>query len=387
VREVLSRLRHPARARRERPGRVRAVLGDERGDLTVATLSFRDRSGTPTEFYRDAREESEFTEFTGTAFVVGRTAPFRGPLWSRLAEDLGVPNVEPARIDLRARGAAVVETHCGDEDCEIRIVPCASAQDVVRRNHHNLAAVRGWLAGRDRLLALLPRPLVLDDRCDPLVLVETHLPGTLAWRPARGSLGPRIYGEALDFLEDFRQATLRGEPLYPEEARETLAREHERLAEADFVSDDLRIGIARELEHAEEALAEAELLPYASHGDFGYGNILVDAHTGRITGIIDWDTARAVDFPGIDRVNLEIQIERSVGGRTFSEAVASLWDSDDLRGALQGARSDVETRALFGLAVCRYVMRSFSYPRLYLREADEFERALARLDGLETPGR
>src|SRR5690606_4730869 len=92
---------------------------------------------------------------------------------------------------------------------------------------------------------------------------------------------------------------------------------------------------------------------------------------GRVTGVIDWDTARLQDLPGIDRVNLEIQIDPGA----FATSVRRVWAERRAHDALTPGHE----RALFGVAVCRYVLRSLTYPEVYRAHAAQFREALAWL--------
>ncbi|HSH45967.1 MAG TPA: phosphotransferase, partial [Longimicrobiales bacterium] len=156
--------------------------------------------------------------------------------------------------------------------------------------------------------------------------------------------------------------------------------DRERLRSCTFVDPDVRSMLARELDQAARALSGVALDPHASHGDFGYGNILVDPGSGVLEGVIDWDTARPLDFPGIDRVNLEIQI-RPDGG--FGERVSTVWKERAAYDALQGDGGEGRVRALFGLGVARFVLRSLTYPKVYRRQAPGFRRALRWLSRVD----
>jgi len=65
------------------------------------------------------------------------------------------------------------------------------------------------------------------------------------------------------------------------------------------------------------------------HGDFGYGNILCDSNTASLTGIIDWDTARDIELPGVDFINLLIQKFRTHNRMDKSYQAASRWLTSD----------------------------------------------------------
>ena len=66
-----------------------------------------------------------------------------------------------------------------------------------------------------------------------------------------------------------------------------------------------------------------------SHGDFGYGNILYDSRTASLSGVIDWDTSRDVELPGVDFINLLIQKFRAKSRMDESYNTALRWLESD----------------------------------------------------------
>ncbi len=386
-----SRLRAAVRGLRGRGGprlpatEVRAQIEESGGSPYVLEMAFDGWRGVPTGFrLTDVARGAP----TGIAFLLTPGEPFQGPLWTfvggRLAkgrssvrEAQAAPSSKLQVIDvqLRDRGAAVVLVRTGEGTFVVRVVPAGPLQAVVQRNHTVLGQLRGALDSHG-LLRLMPEPVMADVFAGHAVLAETFLPGTLAWMVARGPLGPSIHENALHYLDVLRAETeqrLDG----PDGPVALVAEDLERLGRADFVSAAVRDRIDQELRRTVEAFAGRTLCTCASHGDFGPGNILVDPQSGVLTGVIDWDTARVVDLPGIDRVNLEIQTLRSVSRLSFRRAVERAWKRGPVRDELLRAGGSVTgARALFGAAVCRYITRAFTYPALYADMADQYERAL-----------
>jgi hypothetical protein len=368
-RRLLRRLRRPGIWRLPE----RRVLPSLRAVPAVTRLAFDDGPEVPADFSVDD------ASLTGAAFLLTRKPPFDGEIWSRVRDRLSDDSVVQS-IHLRVRGAAVARISAGDATFAIRFVPPGDLQDVVHRNHSALVQLRAALAGRESLLRRIPEPAFSDRHQEVLILGESHLPGRPAWRVPSGALGDTIYRNAVAFLDALRDATARSGTVGPGAVSELLHQDWVRLRGATFVSRAIGGRIEAELENAARVLAGQDLTIHASHGDFGYGNILVDEKSGEVTGVIDWDTARIADFPGIDRVNLEIQLRRSNSATgSLSDAMHAVWSSGSTRAALGGPGTESRIRALFGLAVCRYVLRSFSYPALYREEEEQFERALASL--------
>jgi len=130
--------------------------------------------------------------------------------------------------------------------------------------------------------------------------------------------------------------------------------------------------------------ADQDMWLAASHGDYGYGNILVDPRDGRLLGVIDWDTGRKKELAGVDIMNLLIQKTRTERNAGFFQAVEYLsrrpcfglpshvldcmktnFDTDSLKAGL-----------LFSIAIIRYISRSAQYPTIFLSEQDDYAKAL-----------
>jgi hypothetical protein len=370
LRRLLRRVRRPGTRRLPE----RRVLPALRGVGAVTRLAFEDGPEVPADFSVDDAPS------TGAAFLLTSKPPFDGETWSRIGNRLGDRDSVVQSIHLRVRGAAVARIRAGNAQFAIRIVPPGDLQDVVLRNHCALVRLRAALAGCESLLRRIPEPAFSDRHQGVLTLGESHLPGKPAWQVPSRALSDTIYRNAIAFLDALRDATTRFGPVGHGAVSELLDEDWARLRGATFVSRAIGGRIEAELENAAHVLAGQDLAIHASHGDFGYGNILVDEKSGEVTGVIDWDTARIADFPGIDRVNLEIQLRRSNSATgSLSDAMHAVWSSGSTRAALGGPGTESRIRALFGLAVCRYVLRSFSYPALYREEEEQFERALASL--------
>lgn len=374
---LISRFVRRLRSRRRPripPARVAARLAGTPPGWVTTELVHGAVSGLPTDFTIRADDAQP-----ASAWLVTRTGPFSGDLWGRVARGLGAPVDRVLGFQLRTRGAAVVLLRAGGHEFVVRAVPPGPLQAVIRDNHTAIAALRTALRVDEFLLGLIPEPVFEDRTNEELLLGETRLPGTLAWKLARSPLGPVIHDEALRVLDALRAATLRSRPLRPSEVAAFVEQDRRRFHSASFLDDELRDAVDQELAHASGLLETAEFLPHASHGDFGYGNMLVDPQSGRVTGVIDWDTVRMVDFPGIDRVNMEIQIRRSVFSESFADAVRSVWELRAAQEALRGPDGERRERGLYGFAVCRYIERSLSYPAVFHREAPGFSNALAWL--------
>lgn len=365
IRKALRRIRRPGTQRQTEPS-VHALLRDVAGSRSIHRLAFDDGLNLPDAF-RTGHAAS-----TGAAFVVGDGSLFEGYPWRMLRRLLGDPAATPREIHLRARGAAVAIMDTSRGNAVVRMVPPGALQDVVERNHVLLQDLRSRLSSDQEILSLMPEPWFCERTDGVLLLGESWVPGVLAWKVARDAHGAAIRRNAHLFLDALRTASTRSVRFDAVRLEELQAPDRAMWARSPFVADDIRRMLESEFESARQMLDGRELKLHASHGDFGFGNVLVEPSTGRITGVIDWDTARLDDFPGIDRVNLEIQILRA--RRSFSNAVRAAW-VDRLASDALGNSGDV-ARALFGMAVVRYVTRAMSYPELYGPAESEFRHAL-----------
>jgi aminoglycoside phosphotransferase (APT) family kinase protein len=149
--------------------------------------------------------------------------------------------------------------------------------------------------------------------------------------------------------------------------------------------------VARGLERLRDALRRRLLgasrtLVWA-HGDFGFGNALVDADSGALRAVIDWETAHDADLAGVDLLNFLVQAHRMARHAGFAESLRHVG-----RGLLAGARreTDRETGAYFnrfaigpdqirealGLCCLRWVLREARYAELFARTAGDAEAAV-----------
>src|SRR5690606_12648496 len=107
---------------------------------------------------------------------------------------------------LRARGAAVAIVRSEGGEIVVRFVPPGALQGVVATNHEALLTVRTALADHEHLLSRVPRPLFHSMFDGTLVLAETRLPGTLAWKVAESGLADVVYEKAREFLREMADA-------------------------------------------------------------------------------------------------------------------------------------------------------------------------------------
>src|SRR5690606_25530747 len=84
----------------------------------------------------------------------------------------------------------------------VRVVPEGPLQRVVEINHAALVELRRSLARREHLLRRIPEPRASEMFGTTLVLVETLLPGVLAWIVAEAGLARAVHDHATRFLNE-----------------------------------------------------------------------------------------------------------------------------------------------------------------------------------------
>lgn len=293
------------------------------------------------------------------------------------------------RFDLRMRGTLVlfvIEQNSG-RNVIVRVVSDQRSRDIVCRNQEFLYGLHTNVDLPVSVKALLPQPLGDFSMAASTIYVETLLEGVLAWKVNRVHLRKRIHAETAEFILDLQQSTRCKVRLGTTELNEIFAADLARLASCPGVNPHLHeciVGVVRKIR---QALHGREIFLAASHGDYGYGNILVDARTGGLKGVIDWDTGRVRDLPGLDFLNLEVQRTRTETGSGLSNAFETVFSlalersSLDANGNYQthfGVSADLLPSFLY-LALFRFLTRAAQYPKVFAAEQVEYLRALEYL--------
>jgi hypothetical protein len=225
-----------------------------------------------------------------------------GAAWTRrpaaqLLEQPGVGGVLiSASRDPDAKLTFVITTRQspGSARLVVKIPSSPAAGLAVDREGRMLIDMRRLSLGR--LSATVPRyveSLVVDGRP---VLVSTAVPGVPMsvgyhhWaHTARPRTVTRDFTAAFDWLETFQTSTTRGRSAadWPTQVLEAVSGHwdgHPALARA-----------VDRLETARDNLAGSPVATTAVHGDFWYGNLLVDG--GTVSGVVDWENATPQGSP------------------------------------------------------------------------------------------
>lgn len=318
---------------------------------------------------------------TSLARAIGRQ------IATETGQDPGPPRLE--RIDLRQRGALVLflDYPALGRQLVARIVSDPVTRATVRRNREFLLALHQAPELPEDLKRLLPRPLgevFLDDR---LVQVESLVPGLPAWKVKGGLLQRRIHPAALDFIWRLQDASCEVRNFSGELPAALFAPDLARLKACPAVPPELlRLAFATASSLCRTLAGKPGFL-VAGHGDYGYGNILVDPASGALGGVIDWDTGRLRDLPGLDLLNLEVQRLRTVQGGDFLAAFVAATRCMLNRGSLG---PDGTYRRRFGIGAAelhmlchagllRYAARAAAYPEVLTEEAPAYLQAFGYL--------
>ncbi len=151
------------------------------------------------------------------------------------------------------------------------------------------------------MLALIPEPIASGSHGEWTYILERALPGVSSTRSLRDPEARRwVIGEATSLALSLHALTSAHAPLAPERMSEwideplALVR---RLAAGSPANEPILERIRREL-HA--ALGDDAVTVAFIHGDFWSENLLIDVHSRRITGLVDWDSAAPGALPAHD---------------------------------------------------------------------------------------
>jgi aminoglycoside phosphotransferase (APT) family kinase protein len=183
-----------------------------------------------------------------------------------------------------------------------------------------LSDIRARL-GTAQLVALLPTVIQHVELGGHTFLLETKLPGTTDQSPASGSA--ELAAAALP-ISDLHQTTSSvvsvDEALLGEWVDAPVA-QLRRLSALD--------GSQSALDRLRDMLYDALLGQLVTisfvHGDYWLGNVLLDRDSDsvKVTGIADWENARAVGLPDCDLIHLWLTSQPEELGSTVRQAVLS----------------------------------------------------------------
>lgn len=288
------------------------------------------------------------------------------------------------RFEIRERGALVIfisENMKGNKFI-IRVTSSVENRRRIQKNHLYLTRVHQNPDIPDNLKNKLPYPLDEFNFGNCHVFMESRLPGILAWKVETGRVKNIVYKQAADFIIQFFESAASKLVLNEQILTELFSQDMEIIDASNFAGEDIRRLLLNGINLVRERLLGRKLILGPSHGDYGHGNIMVDEKTGHLRGVIDWDTGRFRDFPGIDFINLLIQKRRSECRESLRDTVAELADlrsiTEEVRkilgrlDKLQVVNSTEMWRIALLITVIRYITRAMQYPTLFCRDKWDF---------------
>lgn len=306
-----------------------------------------------------------------------------------IAERSGSIDILLERFDIRLRGSMVLflREKRRKQNYVARVVSANYAINIIRRNYTFLKTLRSNKMLERMLGAQLPRPVCEFSCAGFAFFVETLISGQLAWKVNPSNLRDSIFREASRFSYQLQCATRSLSYIGDETLMDLFDNDVERFDFCKITAPYFYEKILEYIYKIKRALSGKRLFLSVSHGDYGYGNILVDPRTGGITGVIDWDTGRGKDLPGIDFLNMLIQKNRNEKGLGLFEAIVEVTSTVLNNGVLDANMSwekelyittDILPVLVYATFL-RYMSRAAQYTEVFRSELKDYMRTMKYL--------
>lgn len=290
------------------------------------------------------------------------------------------------RFDFRERGALVlfVTERLSSKQFIIRIVSDAETKGIVEKNHTFLSWFHQEEMIPDTLKKKVPLPLANFLIQDSSVFIETLLPGVVAWKTNNSAKRQRIYKDTLDFSMELAIHTKTECQLDSDDLKNMFSEDRHRIANMAICGEKFLSLVYEIIEIIVKKLAGKHVWLATSHGDYGFGNVLVDNRDGRLRGVIDWDTGRSQEFPAVDVFNMIIQRERIERNTGLAGSVSGLITRDNFGLPLYVIKlfetelglGSMLMQFMFSIAIIRYISRSAQYPAVFKNELNDYHDTL-----------
>lgn len=286
------------------------------------------------------------------------------------------------RLDTRLRGATVifVRDQISNTSYIVRIVSGMNAQGIVKKNHSFLTTIRSSDEIGNAIKRVLPRPIDYFTFGNAHIYIETKIPGILAWKVNKKGLRDKIYRNSIDLLTTLQVKTKKSVILDDSFIEQLLYEDQQRILLVAGYKDKLDSSLNRVVQAINKHIHGKEICLSVAHGDYGYGNIMVDPMNGELTGVIDWDTGKQFDFPGIDIINLQVQKARSEEQLGIAEAFIKVGSKIIQRGFIDeygiytqefGLNREM-IKGFVLIAIIRFMGRAAQYADIFNRDLDEY---------------
>jgi thiamine kinase-like enzyme len=290
------------------------------------------------------------------------------------------------RFDIRDRGALVLFLKTIKENkpsyVVTRVVHDLRKREVIKKNHDFLKYLYSIKGLSKSFKTKLPTPLSDFSFKKGHVFIETLIPGTLAWKANNTKIAKKILKDAQQFSLHLSQVTGCRTCLDKKVLDDLFREDERRINESRICSESFKRTLIEEIATIKNTVAGQYMWLAAAHGDYGYGNILVDPSDGRLNGVIDWDTARAREFPAVDLINMGMQRRRIEQRMSIEEAINDVVKTCLENGGEKEGFANIDHNiftVLAHISLIRDISRSLLYPDLFLMGQEEQLQALSAL--------
>ena len=219
-------------------------------------------------------------------------------------------SLQVERFDLRDRGALMLmlSDRSKKHRYVARVAVSESVNSVIAKNKLFTDRIFDLDKLDQGMLHMVPRTIAAFECQGCHVYVENRITGVLVWKEVRDRYVEGIaYRGAFEFIHAFNLATKQESIVDTALFDELIGND---LAKIKSAFDGIG-GVGAIIGDVESRMRsyfiDRKLFTVWGHGDYGYGNILCERLSGRVQGVIDWDTHVEKELPGVDLCNLVLQ--------------------------------------------------------------------------------
>jgi len=223
----------------------------------------------------------------------------------------------------------------------------------------------------------LPQPIGEEENAAHSIFTETLIDGRLAWKVNQKSLRKKIFDEAESFIFDL-QLSFRQSVVFSEQKIQELF--HGDIEIIDTHNPIFKQIFLCLIQNICYELANDSFYMTVSHGDYGYGNILVHPSSGSLSGVIDWDTGRMEDLPGIDYLNFIVQKKRIEFGLSIEKSFIDTFEEIKRTGNIDDKNfyanefniTGKRIKIIFFACLVRFISRAAQYPDVFYKDQQNY---------------
>lgn len=215
--------------------------------------------------------------------------------------------IEIDKIEFRYRGALII--YLRNQRTSDEFITRSSSSEhvnaIILENVKNINTIREIEGIPNAIINKLPVQIGMTQYGDNKFYIEERKQGKLAWLMANQDhqLDKIIFKNAVGFITLLERATKKELTLTQKLFNQIYRLNFDKIYNQDYIGSEIMDKYNRIVDKLEGILLDKKQILVLSHGDYGYGNILVDRR-GNVTGVIDWDAAKPYNIPGYDLFNL-----------------------------------------------------------------------------------